>query len=233
MTQQTGFIVAMQSELDAILEKMEDVHSFSKAGVVFYTGMLKGHVVVAALSGVGKVAAAMATTLMCQLFEPEAIINIGVAGGLKPEQEVGDLVVSNAIIQADFDTSPIDGPEGIGKRFAADPVLMERGLQAAQQLKLPVWTGEVATQDLFMAREKDFERLMDLFPEAACSEMEGGAVAQVCASFGVPVLALRSLSDVVHHQDNPMEFDQFARLAAARAADFIEAWFAAEHPAQS
>lgn len=219
-----GLIIAMDSELQAILDRMDHVSTHQIATVTFHTGELHGQQIVAALAGVGKVAAAIASTLMCQEYHPEALINIGVAGGLLKSQNVTDLVLSNVILQADFDTSPLDGPSGLGKRFPADPALLSKAKKVADKLEIRTWTGEVATQDLFMAREDDFIKLMHNFPEAACSEMEGGAVAQTAQAFGIPVLVIRSLSDVVHHEGNPMEFSQFAALAANRAADFMEAW---------
>lgn len=220
----TGLIIAMESELNAILERMEDVKENTTAGVTFYEGTLAGKPITAALAGVGKVAAAMATTLMAQLYKPDILINIGVAGGLRPEQHVEDLVLSELVIQADFDTEALDGVAGLGKRFIPDADLLNKGLRIAKKLDIPHSTGVIATQDLFMSRPEDFARLMSRFPRSACSEMEGGAVAQVAASFGIPFLVIRTLSDVVHHEDNHMEFSQFAAKAAKRAADFMEAW---------
>lgn len=222
----TGLIIAMESELQAIVERMEDVTETTIASVTFYQGKLKGTDIVAALAGVGKVAAAIASTLMCQVFKPALLINIGVAGGLLNEQNVTDMVLSTEILQADFDTTPIDGPQGLGKRFKADETLLAKGEKTAAALGIHAWKGAVATQDIFMSREEDFDRLMKNFPEAACSEMEGGAVAQTAEAFDIPVLVIRSLSDVVHHEGNPMEFSQFTALASKRAADFMEAWCA-------
>ncbi len=112
-----GCIAAMPSELKAITERMEDKHEDHIAKMVFVRGKLEGLDTVAVLSGVGKVAAAMAATLICYLYKPKALIHVGVAGGLKEDQKVMDLVISDEIFQADFDTTPIDGPEGLGKVF--------------------------------------------------------------------------------------------------------------------
>lgn len=75
-----------------------------------------------------------------------------------------------------------------------------------------------------MARDADFARLMERFPEAACSEMEAGAVAQVAQSFEVPYIIVRCLSDVVHHNENPMEFSEYAQKASVQSASLIEAF---------
>lgn len=219
-----GLIAAMPEEINAITSRMEKVNTRTVAHVEFRSGHLGREEVVIALSGVGKVSAAIASTLMCQLYQPSCLISIGVAGGLLQSQQVGDLVISGSAVQADFDTSAIDGPDGIGKVFQADENLIRRAIEAASQVNINWMVGEIATQDLFMAAPKDYERLLSRFEEAACSEMEGAAVAQTARAFSIPFLVLRTLSDVVVHEDNPMEFSQFTLSSSARAAQFLEAF---------
>ena len=217
-----GLIAAMPQEIDAITARMENLSTDKVADVEFRTGTLGNEKLVIALSGVGKVHAAIAATLMCQLYQPECLISIGVAGGLRDEQEVGDLVISNEAIQADFDTSFIDGPEGIGKVFKTDAGLIDRAEKAAEKHGIPYRVGAVATQDLFMAHPDDYAKLMKNFPQAACSEMEGGAVAQVADAFELPFVILRTLSDVVVHEDNPVEFSTFSMASSKKAASLLE-----------
>ena len=217
-----GIIAAMESEMNAVVSRMTDVKETVIGPARFAQGRLAGKEAVVGLCGIGKSAASMTATIMILEFKPEAVINVGVAGGLLDFQNVCDLVISDSMIQADFDTSPLDGPAGIGLQYKADEKLVKLAQQAARELGVNYSVGAIASQDLFMAREEDFNRLMKLFPQSACSEMEGAAVASVAAAFHVPVLVLRSLSDVVHHQGNPMEFSEFAAVAAKRAADLME-----------
>lgn len=217
-----GLIAAMPQEVAAVTKRMTKVSKRTVAKVEFTLGWMDQTEVVIALSGVGKVAAAIASTLMCQLYQPSLIINVGVAGGLKDEQEVGDLVISDKLIQADFDTTAIDGEAGQGQSFDADPVLVNMAVVSANDLDIPCHVGAVATQDLFMSRPEDFQRLMNLFPQSVCSEMEGGAVAQVAKQFQIPFVAIRSLSDIVVHEGNPMEFSQFTEMSSENAAKLFE-----------
>ena len=217
-----GVIAAMESEMNALVSRMSDVKEVVIGSSKFAQGKLAGKEMVVGLSGIGKTAAARTTTAMILGFEPEAVINVGVAGGLLDSQNVCDLVISDSMIQADFDLSPIDGPSGIGLQYKADEKLMKLAEQAAKELGVNYSVGAIASQDLFMARDEDFNKLMNQFPQSVCSEMEGAAVASAAAAFNVPVLVLRSLSDVVHHQDNPMEYSQFEETAAQRAADLME-----------
>ena len=217
-----GLIAAMNSEINAVTAKMNEVKITKVGNVEFREGQLQDEQIVIALSGVGKVNAAIASTLMCHLYPIDALLSIGVAGGLQDEQEVGDLVISDAAIQVDFDTSALDGPSGIGMKFDADLNLVNRAKQVAQKTNLKWRVETVATQDLFLASKEDYEYLMSRFSQAACNEMEGASVAQVATSFHVPFLILRTLSDVVTHEGNPVEFETFEKQAALQVADFFE-----------
>lgn len=73
-----------------------------------------------------------------------------------------------------------------------------------------------------MADPRDFDRLMERFPDSACSEMEGAAVAQVANVFNIPFVILRSLSDVVVHEGNPVEFSKFAKSSSDAVARYLE-----------
>ena len=217
-----GIIAALDAEMDAVVSRMSDVKEVVIGPAKFAQGILAGKEAVVGLCGMGKTAAAMTTTIMVLEFKPEAVINVGIAGGLLNSQNVCDLVISDAMIQADYDASPIDGPSGLGLQYKADDKLMRLAEQAAKELGVNYSVGTIASQDLFMAREEDFNKLMKLFPQSACSEMEGAAVASVAAAFNIPVLVLRSLSDVVHHQGNHVEYWELKPIAAQRAADLME-----------
>ena len=52
--------------------------------------------------------------------------------------------------------------------------------------------------------------------------MEAGAVGQVATSFKIPFVIVRSLSDVVHHEGNQMEFSSYVSKASAQSAKLID-----------
>ncbi|WP_348664318.1 5'-methylthioadenosine/adenosylhomocysteine nucleosidase [Dubosiella newyorkensis] len=219
-----GILCAMESELQAILKYMEIESERQIATCKLYRGKIHEQEVIACLAGIGKCSASMSATILLMEAPVELVINVGVAGGLLENQQVLDLVISNEAIQADFDTSPLDGEEGLGLRYPIEPALIQKAESIAQKIGIPYQTGVIATQDLFMARQSDFDTLKQNFPESACSEMEGGAIAQVCSAFHTPCLIIRTLSDVVFHHDNPMEFSAFAKKASEQAAKFINEW---------
>ena len=170
-------IAAMDSEVSAIVSKM-NAEAKKIQGIEFYEGTLENKDVVVMKSGVGKGNAAMSTTILLEHYPVEQIVNIGTAGGLKENENIVDAVLSERVVQHDFDTSPIDGEAGIGLYYDADPKLLAICEAALKDLDVTVHKGLVASGDQFIAGEAT-KNLCDKFPDAMCAEMEAGAIAQV------------------------------------------------------
>ena len=88
-----GVIGAMEQEVTLLREKIEDCQILSRGGCEIYTGTINGVDVALLKSGIGKVAAAIGTTLLLEHFRPDVVINTGSAGGLDSRLNVGDIVV--------------------------------------------------------------------------------------------------------------------------------------------
>lgn len=209
-------IAAMDSEVSAIVSKM-NAEAKKIHGIEFYEGTLENKDVVVMKSGVGKGNAAMSTTILLEHYPVEQIVNIGTAGGLKENENILDAVLSERVVQHDFDTSPIDGEAGIGLYYDADPKLLAICEAALKDLDVTVHKGLVASGDQFIAGEAT-KNLCDKFPDAMCAEMEAGAIAQVSAHYQVPFVILRSLSDVACKPDSHMDFQEYVKHASERSA---------------
>ena len=100
-----GIIGAMDEEVAKIKEEMTDVSVTTVAGMDFYQGKLKGRDAVVVRSGIGKVNAGMCSQILADRFQISAIINTGIAGSLRNEINIGDIVVSTDAVQHDMDAS--------------------------------------------------------------------------------------------------------------------------------
>ncbi|MEG0519647.1 MAG: 5'-methylthioadenosine/adenosylhomocysteine nucleosidase [Erysipelotrichaceae bacterium] len=218
-----AIIAAMQIECDALLNYMEDVEVKTLHQLVFYEGKLNKHPVVLMLSGVGKVNATMSTTILLDRYQIEYVINIGTAGGLIETQEVLDLVVSDHVIQYDYDTSGIDGESGRGKRFKSDQHLLKIVEAVFKELELSTWVGSIASGDQFICDDHKIDEILNYFPEVICAEMEAGAIAQVCDHFNVAFIVIRSLSDIAHKENSHLDFTTYVKKASERSAIFTKA----------
>lgn len=92
-----GIIGAMELEVEELKSQMEEVCVKEKASMEFYQGTLNGKEVVVVRSGIGKVNAAVCTQILVDDFQAEAVINTGIAGSLKAEINIGDIVVSTVL----------------------------------------------------------------------------------------------------------------------------------------
>lgn len=213
-----GIIAAMQEEIDELVALMENVKILEVSHISFYQGILHHQEIMLMKSGVGKGNAAMATTVLLDRYHPNYIINIGTAGGLIPDENILDIVVSEDIVQHDYDTSGIDGVEGIGLYFQSDSELRTICKNVLSDLNKPYHCGLIASGDQFVCEDEQVQKLMARFPNAICAEMEAGAIAQVCSSYQVPFIILRSLSDNACKQNSHMDFLEYVTHASKASA---------------
>ncbi|MBQ8683895.1 MAG: 5'-methylthioadenosine/adenosylhomocysteine nucleosidase [Clostridia bacterium] len=230
-----GIIGAMDSEVDNLIARMEEVTTQTVAGRLFHIGRLSGKTAVVVKSGIGKVAAAITAQLLIDRFAVDALLNTGMAGGLDARLEVKDLVVATAALQHDFDLTAFGHAPGYlygeddskPTLFAADPTLVELALSAAAQV-LPAGskaiTGTVASGDIFVDDSALKSRLITVFG-AAAAEMEGAAIAQVAEANGIPFLILRTISDLAEKEAH-VSFDELEQYVGVLAGDITMALLA-------
>ncbi len=221
-----GLIGAMSVEVEALMARLDD-RMEKKIGMdVFVSGRLFGQDAVLAVCGPGKINAALCTQSMILHYQPEWVLNLGVAGAGESRVSIGDMVVATAAVQHDVDTSPIGDPVGMVSKInlveiPCDAALRARLVQAASRVAgVTVHEGVIATGDQFIHSGETRSRINGLF-HARAVEMEGGAVAQACYMHGVPCGVLRSISDQADgHSD--MDYPTFVTLAAAHSQQVVE-----------
>lgn len=197
----TAIVSAMHEELAAVLALLPDERKQVAAGREFWVGHLHGEPVVAVLSRIGKVAAATTATVLIERFGVQHIIFTGVAGGLAPQVQVGQVVVADSFLQHDLDASPIfpryEVPLYGLSRFATDRSLSGRLAAAASDALsgVTLHRGLVVSGDRFVSTSAESRALRLALPDALAVEMEGAAFAQVCHDYGVPFAAVRTISD--------------------------------------
>ena len=217
-----GIIGAMQVEVETLVEKLENPASRHVAGSTYYEGKLEGLDVVVVQCGVGKVNAAMCAQTLCNLYEVTHIVNTGVAGSLKAELDIGDLVISRDAMYHDFEVTALGYPHGKVPgmdvvAFPADEKLMTLAFAAAESVN-PGHTkmGRVASGDQFICG-KEQKELIIANTGASCTEMEGAAIAHTAYRNDVPFVILRAISDKADDSAE-MDYPTFESIAARRCA---------------
>ncbi len=214
-----GVIAAMQIEIDALKERLENSETVTYSGIDYVSGMLHGKRVIAAKCGIGKVFAAVCAQTMILKFAPDCIINTGVAGALASQLHITDIVIGERTVQHDMDTSAIGDPVGLVSGinvvfFDSDKYVCETISRAANELSFRHITGTVACGDRFVSDGETKARIVENFGADAC-DMESAAMAHVCYINNVPFGAIRAISDGAD-DGAKMDYPTFARLAAER-----------------
>ncbi len=239
----TAILSALADEQSGLIEQLEAAECIHHAGRDFWCGRLHGQRVVLALSRIGKVSAAITVAALIERFQVERVLFTGVAGGLAPSVQVGDIVVASGFVQHDLDVSPLypryQVPYYDRDRFDCDEALTAILLRANNDLwvggfagfdtengrLLPkLHTGLLASGDQFVGSAAKsaaiFNGLRAAGHEPLAVEMEGAAVAQVCFDHRVPLAAVRTISDRADDAAH-LDFERFLRDVASRVAHEI------------
>lgn len=221
-----GIIGAMEQEVTLLRDKIINRKTIERAGCEIYTGQLHGIDVALLKSGIGKVSAAMGTTLLLELCKPDVVINTGSAGGLAKTLKVGDIVVSEEVRYHDADVTAF-GYEpgqmaGCPAAFTADPALIELAETCIRKLDLNAVRGLVCSGDAFINGAAPLARISATFPTVAAVEMEAAAIGHVCHLFGTPFVVVRAISDVADSESH-LSFEEFLVVAAEQSTLMIDA----------
>src|SRR5471032_2870605 len=224
-----GVISALAEEQQGLIEAMQSPYKLMHGMREYTAGQLWEIDAVCVLSRIGKVAAAMTAAILVEKFEVTHIVFTGVAGSGDAGVRVGDIVVADALIQHDFDASPLfprfEVPLTGLSQFASDVALSDQlahvidtaeakefGLERPQ-----LHRGLIASGDQFIGKRARVVRLKEALPTVLALEMEGAAVAQVCFELGVPFAVIRTISDNAN-EEAAVDFMRFVTSIASRYA---------------
>lgn len=238
-------VLGIAAEIAPIERRLQDSREVAVRGNVFRVGTLNGRKVVVGRSGIGKVNAAIATTLLIGEFNPSAILFSGTAGAIDPGLHPGDVVIGATMAQHDVGLQASDGIQRRGVRNVLtgerDPLLVPApealltvARESAQGLALPpvrtpvgedriprIIEGAIVTGDVFVSDEALRVTLRNSLGATAV-EMEGAAVVQTCRQFGVSCLVVRSITDRADGQAQA-SYQQFITTASENAATLVAA----------
>ncbi len=218
-----AIICAMDKEIAYIRESFKA----ELDGMGAYTAKLAGHDIIATVSGIGKVNSAVSTQRIIDKYNPDAVINVGVAGGLDRSLSVLDMVIAEDTMYHDFyPLSLLEEDGNIGTSiFRCDEKLVGLAVRAAEKMKLEgkiksYKKGRVVSGDSFVEDNEKSRYLREKL-SGACVEMEGAAISQTAILNGVPFLVIRCISDFADNNAG-MSYDSFSDIAARQAGTVLE-----------
>lgn len=213
-----GIIGAMDKEIEIIKNKIDSRKDTTITGYEFSTGHIYNNDIVLLRSGIGKVNAAVGTTLLNHCFNCDYIINIGSAGGFCKNLNIGDVVISSEIRNYDVDVTAFGYEFGQVPKmpafFSSDLALSKLAESCAPVLSpYRIVKGLIVSGDSFMNEIDRITAIRNKFNDILATEMEACAIAQVCYQFKIPYIIIRSISDHVGN-DAHIKHDMNLELAA-------------------
>ncbi len=221
-----GIIGAMDEEISSLKSKIDVVSVKNIVGVDFYMGKMHGKNVVAVRSGIGKVNAAICAQVLIDLYAVDYIVNIGVAGAISPELEIGDIVISNELSYHDFDTTSFGDAPGVIPRmstslFNSDEALISLAKKAAETMSdSKTYVNKICSGDKFVAKKEDKSKIWSDF-KAYAVEMEGAAIAHTCFLNKIPFVVIRSISDKADDKADSV-YSNNLDITAKKSAEIVE-----------
>ena len=133
---------AMEEEIEPLLAHFDKVNKVDYANNTYYEVNHKGLDIVIANSKIGKVNASLTASTMIQKFGCDTLLFSGVAGGINPKLEIGDLIIADKLCQHDLDITAFGHPHGFvpeGKVFIeTDKNLRNIAIDVAKEKNLKV-----------------------------------------------------------------------------------------------
>lgn len=222
-----GIVVAMQEELEAVEEILEDVEIKQINKTRFIIGKIGECICIVVLCGIGKVNAARATQELIDKFNIDYIMNVGVAGSINDDLDIGDVLIGKHTVQHDFDITAFRHSKGyipgIGDNIECDSQLVSRMLESIKNVEEKSYNiklGIVATGDIFCTDVAMKDKIRSKF-DADVVDMECGAIAQVAYLNEMPFIVIRSISDSPNGK-NEKTFEENLPFACKRFANVLK-----------
>jgi futalosine hydrolase len=183
-------VTAVSAEQDAVLRGLQDTDDIDVC-----------------VAGVGSIAAAANTSKILAAHQYDLVVSAGIGGGFVGKAGVGSIVVASEIIAADLGAETPEGflsldELGFGTtRIPIDLELASRLSTVMLASGLQVNNGAVLTVSTVTGTAATADELVQRVPNATAEAMEGYGVAYAAQVFRVPVLELRTISNLVGPRD--------------------------------
>lgn len=245
---EVGILFAFSEEGKLLRSKMDLTDSLNINGRVFWQGKLRGKDVVMVESGMGMTNAAMITQLLIDKYSPEKILFTGICGAIDLANHIGDVVIPEKWVTHDYGIYNKDGfsPESLvvvmpgeyEKRFvmffSVDKNLLMIAEISAEKARdkfksigerVPqVRVGGIGASGNSFIDQKEKRFWLKEKLDAQIVDMESAAVVQVANINKVPILVIRSCSDLAGGSGSSTaqeELNQFFKVAANNSAMFV------------
>ncbi|HWR21029.1 MAG TPA: hypothetical protein VN444_04115 [Verrucomicrobiae bacterium] len=203
-----AIFVATQAEMKPIATALQPTDPSASRSDLIVRIEVGGRDLLLVKTGVGPDRAEAAAR---HLFEAEPVVaalSLGVAGGLSPQVQTGDLIVGDRVILRRGSGRALFGEEDARpENFPCDSSLQEAALTVIRRLGSQYYLGSILTVDRIVLTPKE-KRLLAAESGAMALDMESAAIASAASAYSIPFLTIRGVLDPVH-EDLAIDFDRF------------------------
>lgn len=227
-----ALLCSVQAEAELLLAKTSSTRTTRIGSKLIVEGTIANREILICIGGMGKVNAAHAATLLLTRFNSEVLIIFGIAGAYPASgAQIGDVALAKEEIAGDEGVLTNDGFKGteyigipllktatsvIYNKYSAPEHLTARSCE----ILLPfqgtgygkVHCGSFVTLSTCSGTSERARELEKRY-NGLCENMEGAAVAHVCAAHEVPWIEVRGISNMV--EDRDLRHWDIAKAAAA------------------
>jgi adenosylhomocysteine nucleosidase len=222
-----AIIAAMEAEVQYLRKHINNHEAYDFQGYTYHIGDMKGQKIVLVQSGIGKVNAALSTTLLLEHFSVSEIINTGSAGGVGSSLQIGDVIVADEAVYNDVDVRAFGYSYGqvpkMPQSFPMDETIVNEFTKAMEKFKFSYAVGLIASGDQFVTDMAQLQDVLQTYSTLQAVDMEATAIAQVCYQYMIPLVIVRSISDLVFNKEKSSneEFEQYLDIAAQHSTAVI------------
>ena len=214
-----GIICALDKELQSFLDILENSKETKILNFTIHSGFIKGHECALMKCGMGKMQAAISATLLIEHFQPDLIINSGIAGGYDQKLKTLDTVVSKRVgcydIDMVFDHLPF-GCFDQNERFLECPLNLDNQSNLIK--------GTIMTADKFVGNREEVDAIFNkhyVNEDITCIDMESYAIALIAHKHNIPWVIFRTISDIIGKENQINDYYQFMALASIQSFNRI------------
>lgn len=242
-------ITPLEEEREAVLRRLpgarklpaldDDVHVYYEVWLPLEANQKEEEgyrVIVCSPVRMGRVEASSLATHAFRLFRPNYVLVVGIAGGIKDEVELGDVLIAAQVVDYELQKVTDQGAHPRYRVYDPDRRLLARaqhldGWQTSIEVTRPVVgvskrrVGSVASGDKVLAQANALSALRETWPKLIGVEMEAGGV-HVAAQAAVPscgVLMIRGVSDLADEDKDTPHVKAWRSYACDVAAAFAVA----------
>lgn len=215
-----AILAAMDTEAEQIINSLENVKTQTIAGYEYHSGIYKDKEIIITICSIGKVSSALSTQIIVDHYDPDYIINTGIAGGLNEDLEILDIVIGESLAYHDFEEEIKLAYYPYVDYYKSDERLVRLVADIAKTEGITTKTGLILTGDQFIQSDEIKEELKDRFDNPLCVEMEGAAISQGAYINDIPSIVIRCISDMAD-TGGMMTYEEFKQRASDESSSIV------------